>query len=56
MYLDLLPFYRGLDWKLLVVEGGADEHPNEIAHRIAAEALLRLVDGPQNHAGPEPPT
>jgi len=53
IYVDLLPYYRGLDWKLLVVEGGADEHPNEVAHRIAAEALLRVVDGPRNHAAPE---
>jgi hypothetical protein len=37
-----------------VVEGGSDEHPNEVAHRIAAEALLRVVDGPRNHAAPEP--
>ena len=54
VFVDLLPYYRGLDWKLLVVEGGADEHPNEVAHRIAAEALLRVVDGPRNHAAPEP--
>ncbi|MBX7183791.1 MAG: SGNH/GDSL hydrolase family protein [Vicinamibacteria bacterium] len=54
MFVDLLPYYRGLDWKLLVVEGAADEHPNEVAHRIAAEALLRAVDGPRNHAAPEP--
>jgi len=54
LFVDLLPYYRGLDWKLLVVEGGADEHPNEVAHRIAAEALLRVVDGPQNHQAPEP--
>lgn len=54
IFVDLLPYYRGLDWKLLVVEGGADEHPNEVAHRIAAEAVLRVVDGPRNHAAPEP--
>jgi hypothetical protein len=54
IFVDLLPYYRGLDWRLLVVEGGADEHPNEVAHRIAAEALLRVVDGPRNHAPPEP--
>lgn len=54
VHVDLLPYYLGLDWKLLVVEGGADEHPNEMAHRIAAEALLRAVDGPRNHAAPEP--
>jgi hypothetical protein len=54
LYVDLLPYYRGVDWKLLVVEGGADEHPNEVAHRIAAEALLRAVDGPRDHPAPEP--
>ena len=54
IFVDLLPYYRGLDWRLLVVEGEADEHPNEIAHRIAAEALLRVVDGPRNHAAPQP--
>jgi hypothetical protein len=42
--VDLLPFYRGLRWQLLVVDGPRDEHPNEIAHRIAAEALLKAVD------------
>lgn len=52
--VDLLPYYRGLDWRLLVVEGAADEHPNEIAHRIAAEAILRTVNGPLNHAAPPP--
>jgi lysophospholipase L1-like esterase len=42
--VDLLPHYRGLDWKLLVVDGADDEHPNEIAHRIAARAIARAVD------------
>ena len=42
--VDLLPHYRGLDWKLLVVNGADDEHPNEIAHRIAAQAIARAVD------------
>jgi len=41
--LDLLPQYRGLDWRLLVVDGASDEHPNEIAHRIAAQAIAREV-------------
>ena len=39
--VDLLPYYRDLDWRLLVVEGARDEHPNELAHRIAAQALLQ---------------
>ena len=34
--VDLLPVYRGLRCDLLVVDGADDEHPNEIAHRIAA--------------------
>jgi hypothetical protein len=42
--LDLLPRYRSLDWRLLVVDGTADEHPNEIAHRIAAQAIVRAVE------------
>jgi hypothetical protein len=37
--VDLLPYYLGMDWRLLVVEGERDEHPNELAHRIAAQAL-----------------
>ncbi|MCI0573841.1 MAG: SGNH/GDSL hydrolase family protein, partial [Myxococcaceae bacterium] len=41
--VDLLPAYRGLRWELLVVDGGADEHPNEIAHRIAADTLLPVL-------------
>ena len=42
--VDLLPSYARVDWKLLVVDGTADEHPNEIAHRIAAQAIVRAVD------------
>ena len=42
--VDLLPWYRGLRWELLVVDGARDEHPNEIAHRIAAQTLVRAVD------------
>jgi hypothetical protein len=42
--VDLLPVYRGLRSDLLVVDGADDEHPNEIAHRIAAGALLRELD------------
>jgi hypothetical protein len=44
MVVDLLPFYRGLDWKLLVVDGADDEHPNEIAQRIAARAISKAVE------------
>ena len=42
--VDLLPAYRGLRWELLVVDGVDDEHPNEIAHRIAAGVLLHALD------------
>ena len=42
--VDLLPYYRGMDWRLLVVEGARDEHPNELAHRIAAQALIRGIE------------
>lgn len=42
--VDLLPVYRGLRWDLLVVDGYEDEHPNEIAHRIAAGVLARAFD------------
>jgi hypothetical protein len=42
--VDLLPHYRKVDWRLLVVDGAADEHPNEIAHRIAAQAIARAMD------------
>jgi hypothetical protein len=41
--VDLLPAYRGLRWDLLVVDGAADEHPNELAHRIAADTLLPVL-------------
>jgi hypothetical protein len=43
--VDLLPAYRGLRWELLVVDGVDDEHPNEIAHRIAAGVILHALDG-----------
>jgi hypothetical protein len=42
--VDLLPYYRGMDWRLLVVEGALDEHPNELAHRIAAQALVSALE------------
>jgi hypothetical protein len=43
--VDLLPAFRGLRSDLLVADGAADEHPNEIAHRIAAGVLLHALDG-----------
>jgi hypothetical protein len=56
LVVDLLPWYRGLRWELLVVDGPRDEHPNEIAQRIAAQALARAVDEvvPRDPGGPRP--
>jgi hypothetical protein len=42
--VDLLPSYRGMDWRVLVVEGANDEHPNELAHRIASETIADAID------------
>ena len=42
--VDLLPDYRAVDGALLVVNGADDEHPNEIAHRIAARAIVQAVE------------
>jgi len=55
--VDLLPVYRGRRWDLLVVDGVADEHPNEIAHRMAAGALLKELDAvvPWTRTGAEGP-
>jgi lysophospholipase L1-like esterase len=61
--IDLLPVYRGLRWDILVVDGVDDEHPNEIAHRIAADAILHALDdvvpwpagvGPPDENAPPP--
>ncbi|PYQ53323.1 MAG: hypothetical protein DMF78_09320 [Acidobacteria bacterium] len=54
--VDLLPAYRGLRWDLLVVNGVDDEHPNEIAHRIAAGVILHALDEvvPWTEGGPPP--
>ncbi len=41
--VDLLPAYADLAWQHLVVNGAEDEHPNEVAHRIAAHVLLRRL-------------
>ncbi len=53
--VDLLPQYRGLDWRRLVVDGAADEHPNEIAHRIASQAIARAVNDVAPRAAPAEP-
>jgi lysophospholipase L1-like esterase len=52
--VDLFAFYKGVRFDLLAVEGAADEHPNEIAHRIAADAILKALDDvlPPKNASP----
>jgi GDSL-like lipase/acylhydrolase family protein len=54
--VDLRTAYRDLRWELLVVDGTEDEHPNEIAHRIAAYALLHALDDvvPWSAGAPRP--
>ncbi len=37
--LDLLPVYRRVDPRRLALEPFTDAHPNELAHRLAAEAI-----------------
>jgi hypothetical protein len=53
---DLLPAFHGLRWDVLVVNGAEDEHPNEVAHRIAADSLLKSLDEvvPREAALPAP--
>jgi hypothetical protein len=43
--LDLWPSFRGLRHETLVVDGIDDEHPNEVAHRIAAGQIRPVVEG-----------
>ena len=42
-HLDLFKAFEGLDPYRLQAEPGADPHPNEIAHRIATEALYQWL-------------
>jgi hypothetical protein len=49
--IDLLPIYRGLRWEILVVDGADDEHPNEVAHRIASQAIARAADQAMPRSG-----
>lgn len=41
--VDLLPAYRGVDAQRLAVEPFTDPHPNELAHRIASQALANYL-------------
>lgn len=43
LMLDLLPAFRGIPPDRLQVLPGEDGHPNEIAHRIAAEKILEWM-------------
>jgi len=42
--LDLWPAFRGLHHEILVVDGVDDEHPNEVAQRIAAGQIRPVVE------------
>jgi len=41
--LDLLPTYAGVDGRRLAVEPFTDSHPNELAHRMATDAILESL-------------
>jgi hypothetical protein len=41
-YLDLIPAFEGYDYADLWVHG-SDQHPNEIGHEIAAEAMANFL-------------
>jgi lysophospholipase L1-like esterase len=41
--IDLLPYYQGLDARRLAVTPFTNPHPNELAHRIAADVILRYL-------------
>ena len=41
--LDLLPTYRGVEGRRLPVVPFTDAHPNELAHRLAAESIARFL-------------
>jgi len=41
--LDLLPTFEGMDIRRLAVNPFTDPHPNEIAHRIAADTIRDLL-------------
>jgi hypothetical protein len=41
--IDLLPYYQGLDGRRLAVTPFTDPHPSELAHRIAADAIVHYL-------------
>jgi hypothetical protein len=42
--LDLFPIYRGQEQRLLEAVPDRDPHPNDVAHRLAAEELIFWLD------------
>jgi hypothetical protein len=42
-HLDLFPAFRGKDPRRMQAIPRVDPHPNEIAHRIAAEAIFHFL-------------
>jgi len=42
-YLDLYSSFAGMEQSRLQIEPGRDSHPNEIAHRIATEVIMRYL-------------
>lgn len=42
-FVDLFPDFKGRDPQRLQVEPGSDAHPNEIAHRIAADRIYSTL-------------
>lgn len=43
-HLDLLSIYKGISLERLQVIPGEDRHPNEIGHRMAAEAIYQYLE------------
>lgn len=43
-YLDIYPYFKGIPIDRMQVIPGVDRHPNEIAHRIAAEAIYQWLE------------
>ncbi len=41
--LDLLESYRGIEGRRLAVTPSTDPHPNELAHRVAADGILEYL-------------
>lgn len=44
-FVDLFPDFKGRDPMGLQVQPGKDAHPNEIAHRLAADRIYTTLEG-----------